>query len=87
MNIKNLLNSSAFINIFNHQYNLYTELVYTTHIEKAIYLAESMYLDLPQNSLVKKVIDEVANKPVKVTGSLNTKGQLESNMNSVYNKE
>ena len=87
MNITKLLNISTFINILKNQSNLYTELVSTTHIEKAVYLAETIYLDLPKNSLVKKVIDEVTNKPVKVTGSLDIDGKLKSDQNSVFNIE
>ena len=87
MNITKLLNISTFINILKNQSNLYTELVSTTHIEKAVYLAETIYLDLPKNSLVKKVIDEVTNKPVKVTGSLDIDGKLKSDKNSVFNIE
>jgi hypothetical protein len=72
------------INTINNQTNLYASLVNTKQIEKALYLAELMYLDLPDNSLIKQLINEVRNKSVKITGSINSNNRLESNNPSVF---
>jgi hypothetical protein len=57
----------------------------TKQIKKTLYLADIMYLDLPDNNLIKQFIDEVANKPVKITGFINSEGKLKSNIKSVLN--
>jgi hypothetical protein len=84
-NNTNLFKTSKFLNNINAQTNLYNELVATKHIEKAMHLAEIMYLDLPENNLVKNFILEKTNKPVKITGFINSNNKLESNNKSVFN--
>lgn len=86
-NKTNLFKTSRFLNNIYIQNNLYTELVSTKHIEKAMHLAETMFLDLPDDSLIKNFILETSNKPVKVTGFINSKGNLESNNKSVLNTD
>lgn len=78
------ITTNSFINTINNQTNLYTPLVSTKHIQSAIHLAELMYLDLPDNSLVKLLINEVRDRSVKITGFINTDNKLESYNSSVF---
>lgn len=82
----NLNTNISVIDTINNQTNLYSPLIMTKHISSASYLAELMYLDLPDDNLIKQVVDEVANKPAKVTGFINFNGKLESNNKSVLSK-
>lgn len=83
----NIFKTSTFLNNINTQTNLYTNLVYTKHIEKAMHLAEIMYLNLPDNNLIKSFILKTTNKSIKVTGFINSNGKLESNNKSVFNTD
>lgn len=80
----NLNTTISFINTINNQTNLYTPLVMIKQIEIVLYLAELMYLDLPDKSLIKQLINEVQNKSVKITGSINSNNKLELNNPSVF---
>lgn len=95
----NLLEYSTFLKIMNNQApganyvwntnptdNLYTDLVFTKQIEKSMHLAETIILDLPQDNLVKKFIQENTNKHVKVTGFINKDNKLEFSIKSFFNK-
>lgn len=87
MNNTNFFKTSQFLSNIYVQTNLYTNLVYTKHIDKAMHLAEIMYLDLSDNSLIKSFISETINKQISVTGFINSKGKLESNNKSVFNTD
>jgi hypothetical protein len=82
----NLNTNISVIDTINNQTNLYTPLIMTKKIYSASYLAKLMYLDLPDDNLIKQVVDEVANKPAKVTGFINSDNKLESNKKSILNK-
>jgi len=76
--------TNSFLNTINTQLDLYTPLVMTKHISSAIHLAELMYLDLPEKSLIKLFIDEVKDQPAKITGFVNSNYKLESKVSSVF---
>lgn len=78
------ITTNSFFNTINTQSNLYTSLISTKQILSAIHLAELMFLDLPIDSLVKLFIDRVKDRPVKITGLINTNNKLESKNSSVF---